>query len=429
MILVDNLINSNVKQFSHLLIPKPPSSVFFAFLFLALILLSSCAGAERFSREKETSSYYSEVRVLLDERESAAFLTIQSPVYLNYKSSSLVKIEPGNTLEIYENGDELQLNIGENSYSGNNFWLESPGRSSLQVNGKKYRGKIILSSTRKRIDIINTLLLEDYVKGILSREMPLGKGEENLEALKALAICARTYAVTKMAENKPLFDLFSDSRDQNYGGYDAERLITNKAVDETYGTILTFNNSPAQLYYHSTCGGRTEAVNNVFTQVEIPFLMGVEDGNEPFCRYSSRYKWEENLKAGDIVDRLINLSLLKDVSYTLEEIEIESRFESGRVNQLDFILLNEYNEEEIISVYGNNIRTVLRIKNGRQGLWSNFFEIEYHDKNKIIITGKGFGHGVGLCQWGAIHLSRIGWSYKDILNHYYPGTEIGLLND
>ncbi len=85
-------------------------------------------------------------------------------------------------------------------------------------------------------------------------------------------------------------------------------------------------------------------------------------------------------------------------------------------------------EEISVKIYGNDIRGVLRTGNGKSDLWSTLFDIS-DEGNEIIIDGNGYGHGVGLCQWGAIHLSQEGWNYEDILEHYFPGTSIGKLND
>jgi len=95
---------------------------------------------------------------------------------------------------------------------------------------------------------------------------------------------------------------------------------------------------------------------------------------------------------------------------------------------LEFLFEDLNGEEISVKIYGNDIRGVLKTGEGKSDLWSTLFDTE-KDGDRIIINGKGFGHGVGLCQWGAIHLSKEGWNYEDILEHYFPGTSIGKLND
>jgi stage II sporulation protein D len=182
------------------------------------------------------------------------------------------------------------------------------------------------------------------------------------------------------------------------------------------------------VFYSSTCGGHTAAVHNVFTNKEYPYLQGAVDGNEPYCKISSRYEWEEIYSKDVLIDRLVDAALIKDESYIFKEISIKSKFDCGRVDELE-ILLEDADEEEIsVNIYGNDIRGVLRTGDGKSDLWSTLFYIE-EVGDKIIIEGNGYGHGVGLCQWGAIYLSKEGWNYEDILEHYFPGTSVGKVND
>ena len=266
--------------------------------------------------------------------------------------------------------------------------------------------------------------MEDYVKGVLAREMPLGKNNENFEALKALAICIRTYAIRKMKDGKIYFDLYADTRDQVYGGVDAENPLSNKAVDETKNLVVEYGGKPALLYYHSTCGGYTESSENVFTDEPVPYLISIKDGDEPYCKISPRFQWQEIYEKEKIIDRLRNYSLLDDANYELEDISVITNFESGRVAELEVKIVDDDEEEKSIVLRGNEIRSILRTSDNKNILWSTLFDLSIRS-NSVVLKGYGFGHGVGLCQWGAIALSRKGWNYKEILQHYYPGTNIG----
>ncbi|MCZ7612644.1 MAG: SpoIID/LytB domain-containing protein [Ignavibacteriaceae bacterium] len=278
------------------------------------------------------------------------------------------------------------------------------------------------------INVINIINLEDYVKGVLAKEMPIGKNEENLEALKALAICVRTYALQKVKNGNVYFDLYADTRDQVYGGADAENPVSNKAVEQTNNMILKFEDNPALVYYHSTCGGYTENSQNVFTKEHLPYLSGIKDGSDPYCKISPRFEWKETYSKELIIERLKAYSLLNNNNYTLKDIIILSTFDSGRINELEFKVVDTNGNEKSIVVKGNEIRNVLRTANGKSILWSNMFELIV-SSDSVELIGKGFGHGVGLCQWGAISLSKMGWSYEDILDHYYPGTYQESIND
>jgi len=448
---IRNPFFSYLKQISSLL----PSFykiifVFFSLIAFSIILLVSCSPAKRFpekdektvtskeetkspetstDEEEELNNDFSEIRVSLQGQVSSETLQLQSPTVLYKEKNKLVTLDSGSSIECYYTPDNIKLVTDNDNFVGDKFTLLSTGNDGIiKLNGKHYRGRIQISQSGYSIDIINIVKLEDYVKGVLAKEMPIGKNEENLEALKALAICIRTYAVKKMKDGKVHFDIYADTRDQVYGGVDAEQPITNKAADETKNRILNYDGLPATVFYHSTCGGYTESSDNVFTKIEIPYLISVEDGNGPNCKISPRFEWEEKYTRETIVDRLISYSLLSNRNYTLYNITVNSKFKSGRVNELEFTLIDEHDEEILITINGNEIRSVLRTSDNKNILWSTMFDVSINS-NQVILSGRGFGHGVGLCQWGAIALSQDGQNYTEILQHYYPGTETGFIND
>ena len=407
----------------------------------------SCAPAKRFpeSKEKderiekeeklekeemtETELNTAEVRVLLNGSIPSESLKVESTLYLYNNESKVALIKSGNRIDCFENNGKPRLKINGEDFEGEKFILSSSESDRIiKVNGKRYRGKIQISSYNNALDIINVLNLEDYVKGVLAKEMPLGKDEENLEALKALAICVRTYAAQKIEDGNIYFDLYADTRDQVYGGVDAESPLSNKAVKETKNLILKYDGSQSIIFYHSTCGGYTESSQNVFTKENVPYLNGIKDGPEPYCNISPRFEWKETYSKEIIISRLKSYSLLDNSNYRLEDISIRSRFDSGRVNEMEIIVSGDGVEKKSVIIKGNEIRSIIRTADGKMILWSSLFDLSVRS-NSVILIGKGFGHGVGLCQWGAIALSRKGWNYKDILNHYYPGTEAGKLND
>ncbi len=407
----------------------------------------SCAPAKRFpdSKEKDENiekekpleieektnpGYIStEIRVSLNGLIPSECLTIESPVYLIDRESKIALIKTGNTINFSRNYGKTILNINGENFESEKFYLSSTENDRIiKVNGKRYRGKIQISSLSNNVDIINVLDLEDYVKGVLAKEMPLGKNEENLEALKALAICVRTYAAQKMNDGKVYFDLYADTRDQVYGGVDAESPLSNKAAEETKNLILEYNGTQSIIFYHSTCGGLTEASQNVFTKENVPYLTSIKDGSEPYCKISPRFEWIETYSKELIISRLKSYSLLDNQDYSLGDFSILSRFNSGRVNEMEIKVISNRGEKKTIIIKGNEIRSILRTADGKMILWSTLFDLSLKS-NSVVLNGKGFGHGVGLCQWGAIALSRKGWNYENILNHYYPGTETGNLND
>ncbi|NNJ52851.1 MAG: SpoIID/LytB domain-containing protein, partial [Ignavibacteriaceae bacterium] len=374
-----------------------------------MFLIVSCSSTKRFpsdeSKEtvkKKTNLNFASVRVLLDESEATYHITNQSPMYLFNGEDNLAYIETGNLIECITQNDEIKLSIQNKIFIAESFILEPfENENTVSFNGQVYKGKLSLLKIGNSIGIVNHLKLEDYVKGVVTKEMPIGKNYENFESLKAFSICVRTYALNKILEGKLLYDLYDDTRDQVYGGVNAEHNLSNKAVEETDNKILTYNENIASIYYHSTCGGRTEAAHNIFTKKEIPYMNGIEDGISPNCKISPKFEWRESYSADDIISRLKKWSFIKNGKFRLRDVYIASRFSSGRVKEMVFELIDEYSDEIKISIYGNQIRSVIRTANNKRILWSTFFDISLI-KNVIKIEGNGFGHGVGLCQYGAI---------------------------
>ena len=431
MILV-SLHTISFKHINQLSVLKFLNLSFLLFLLIFFSLFTGCSSSKRYTIETEIPTRIelneTAIRVLIDEAETSTFLTLQSPVYLYNGTKKLAIIHPGNTIECYNSSDEITVKIESKKFTDKYFHLESANNSYINFNGKSYNGSLKLTATDNFIEVVNYIDLEDYLKGVISKEMPLGVGTENLEALKALTICARTYATLRMQEGKSIYDIFDDTRAQMYGGKDAESPLSDRAVEETSGMILSYANEPAVVFYSSTCGWHTAAVHNVFTNEEYPYLQCVADGNEPYCKISSRYQWEEIYSKDLLIDRLIDAALIKDDSYNFEEISINSKFDCGRVDELEILLEDLDGEEISVKIYGNDIRGVLHTGDGKSDLWSTLFDIS-DEGDKIIIDGNGYGHGVGLCQWGAIYLSQEGWNYEDILEHYFPGTSVWKVND
>ena len=389
-------------------------------LFLVVGLIS-CTSTRRILNNT-SGIEISPIRVLLEEPDSGYNILVNSKIILSDNSGIIAAVEKGNEISFSNSKGLVNCSIRDQEFRSGTFQITSTD-SIIRINDKKFRGIIKIIAYDAKIKIVNRISLEDYIKGVMTKEMPPGKGTENYEALKAFSICVRTYAMNKINENKNFFDIYPDTRDQVYGGVEAETDYTNSIVDETFGEILTYNNKPATIFYHSTCGGFTEAVENVFGKNPIPYLKSIEDGVENYCSISPRYEWTEEYQSGVIIDRLLNAKLVNNSYTQLKDIKIISRFPSGRVNELSITLTGADGNEKEISIFGNSIRSIIRSSDNRSILKSNFFNIEF-DGEKIIIEGRGSGHGVGLCQWGAIGQSRSGVSYLEILNHYYPGTKV-----
>ncbi|RPI74062.1 MAG: SpoIID/LytB domain-containing protein [Ignavibacteriales bacterium] len=399
---------------------------------IVFVFLSGCSGSERFTKDEDNGITATEVRLLIDESLNEKKLNLSVDCSLLSEEKKIKIIPAGENLTFSISGNGLSLKINNDSYKAEYFQLAPVNSNSLlSFSGKSLRGRLKIMNNSNSIMLINSVDLESYLKGVIPREMPLGNGNENYEALKAFAICARTYTMQQM-DSKKYFDLYIDVRDQVFGGVEVESPISNKAVDETKGLILTFEGKPAKVFYSSTCAGKTEDAKNIF-DIEVPYLKTIEDGNEPYCKISHAFNWQEVYSPELFVERILNNTdqyLLDSQGYVLEDVKILSRFKSGRVNELSIVLTDTVNgEKKYITLIGNNIRWIIKRADGNSILRSILFDVELDENKNVIITGKGYGHGVGLCQYGAIGQSREGKSYNEILSHYFPGTRVERLKD
>ena len=273
-------------------------------------------------------------------------------------------------------------------------------KGELLVMGTHYSGNIDVWKGDNGLYIINELPLEEYVKDVVAVEI---RPDWDMEALKAQAVISRTYALFQKRKNvNSIYDIASSVIDQVYNGNNPDTRVS-EAVDETRGEILTFDNKLIEAFYHSTCGGKTENPEEVFGK-KYPYLKSVESP----CDLSPYAKWERNIEIRDI-EKALNVPMI-------QELSIKSYTSTQRVKQID-----------IKTKSGHTIINALDLRKalGWKNLPSTNFRIS-RVGDSIVFKGKGYGHGVGLCQWGALQMAREGKNYKEILAFYYPGTVIQL---
>jgi len=283
--------------------------------------------------------------------------------------------------------------------------------SAVYVNNKPYRGLAELSVADKGILVVNQLPLEEYLVGLINCEI---SSAWPIEAVKAQAIIARTYALNKkMARMGSPYHMESSVVDQVYEGCLIEDSRARRAVLETEGEVLTFGGGIIQAFYHSSCGGRTESSENVWGAA-LPYLKGVE------CQYCltspMATAWEYKLSLKEIEERLRSAGHKLSGLYDIKPGAVNSR---GRLKQ---VLLLASRGGGTIS--GEQFRKAV----GYGAIKSTRFTVK-NSKNEISFSGSGNGHGVGLCQWGAKQRALDGFSCGEILSYYYPGTELKKLSD
>jgi len=324
-------------------------------------------------------------------------LTGQS-FFKNIKKSSLTVERDGGP----------RLRVRGHSISARALVLTS-ARSPLTINGRRYRGKIrVFPGPNRDLWVINELPLEEYLVGLINCEI---SSQWSLDALKAQAVTARTFATfQKGSRSEGLYDVDSSVNDQVYAGIGLEDPRSRRAVKETEGELLLYQGKPIFAVYHACCGGKTESPEYLWTG-NFPYLKSIVC---TYCLASPHFLWNYQVDAESLAKVLGSMGFL---SQRVRGIQIGERSESRRVLQL--LIRGERDQGEIP---GKEFRRLL----GYDQLRSTNFWLKESD-GVFLFSGLGWGHGVGLCQWGAKGMADAGIDYRSILKYYYQNVEIGQL--
>jgi stage II sporulation protein D len=273
--------------------------------------------------------------------------------------------------------------------------------------GTKYSGNIEIWKGEKSLYIINEVTLEEYIKGVVAAEV---RSNWDIEALKAQAVVARTYAVyQKINAPKGLpYDLTSTVLSQVYKGANLSPEIS-RAVDDTRGEILEYEGKPIVAFYHSTSGGMTEDAGEVFSE-SLPYIKPVKTN----CELSPFYMWEKVIPVAEI-EKAIDMQGVAD-------IKINSYTGSERVKEFGIIIKNRLEPMTMPA-------TEFRKRLGWERLPSTMITSLSRNEDAFVFEGRGYGHGVGMCQWSALQMAKDGKTYREILGIFYPGTQIRKYED
>lgn len=387
--------------------------------------------------------------------------------YVDQNKQMLAKQEFLNQgIHLIEAGIELFFILDDSnniviSYSNDNpIYYNNQVQNIVNVDGKNYRGLISAVYSNGKVYALNKLNMEEYLYGVLPSEVYVTWPKE---AIKAQAVVARTYMAYKMNENRNLeFDVVNGITNQVYKGYDFEHSATTEAINETLGEIILYDNEPIMAVYHSNSGGQTESSQNIWSS-KLPYLQGRED---KYSLNQNRSTWTYSISKGDLTNLLSSNYNIGDV----KNIKIIERSENNRVlklqveGTLDSIILEKETVRKIIGY--DKIKSIwydfgalfdLSIKNdtgissykntsidlsviSEDGIKNtNGNEIYILSENgkykkstnavqvgdNIQINGRGFGHGVGMSQWGAKAMADQNFSYIEICKYYYNDVEIG----
>ncbi|MGI9952662.1 SpoIID/LytB domain-containing protein [Moorellaceae bacterium AZ2] len=381
-----------------------------------------------------------------------------------------VRLEEGQ-LKLYKQGQALPpIKAGMVEFKP----VDEKAFNLFKYQGKRYRGSLKIVYEGTGLEVINTLDLEQYLYGVVGAEMGTSA---SLEALKTQAVVSRTYALSRVKPEAP-FDVTDDTSTQLYHGYEAEVAPgadkVKQAVDATRGQVIYYDGKLIEAYFHSNAGGHTEDSENVWSAA-LPYIRGVPSPeDEHALQYSGwpadTYRWTLSLTREE-VQSLVQAWLERtgqktDIGEVLDLVVSRQRSDgsgptvSGRVTRLDIIGKNGQ-----VSAFRDGIRSVLGLRSTLFTLQmdstvavldgrGNKRELNYGGElvglgvggaaealngtageyivagregsrtvpkvfRQVVIQGRGSGHGLGLSQWGARGMAEKGYSYRDIIEHYY----------
>ncbi len=373
-------------------LPRPLKRKFWWFAFLFWLLATTPANAAVFLRVAiETGAKQVQVG-------SSTTATVEDS-----RGHTIGQIDRMASLAAIKNRSAVSL---QNWRSGQ-LRVDPQGDGYVYIGDRWYYGEAILVPTSDGITAINYVQLEDYLASVVGGEVP---ANWPAEALKAQAVAARSYALYKRRhQSNALYDLEDTTSSQVYKGLESETNTTRHAVTSTEGQVLTHNNRIIEAVFHSSSGGHTENVEDVWSSPR-PYLVGVRD----FDRGAPVFQWREVFSQSDISSKISDVG--KVLSMKPERTTPQGRVASMRIEGSD--------GSKVID--GDELRKTLDLR-------SSLFTVvpQYGSKKSsnaapvaFQINGRGFGHGVGLSQWGSYFLARQGYNYRQILGHYYRNTTL-----
>lgn len=298
-----------------------------------------------------------------------------------------------------------------NQWKAGKLWVEPTDGGVVWIGDKWYRGRVLLVPSQQKLTAINYVDLEHYLYSVLGAEMNGGWPQE---ALKAQAVAARSYALYQRQRGaNGVFDLGDTTGWQVYEGMETESLGTQSAVNATIGQVLTYGGQIIDAVFHSSSGGHTEDVENVWVQA-LPYLRGVPD----YDHGTPAFEWTKTLSGDQIKKRITGIG-------NILALEVQRQSPRGRVMSMKVT-----GDSGTRVMKGEAIRNALGLRSTLFAVAPQFSPTANKQNQRAAvpsafqISGRGFGHGLGMSQWGAYNLALKGVSYQQILLHYYTDTKI-----
>ena len=379
------------------------------------------------------------VRIALARSVASVRLSADSEWALHDASGALVlgPSTAGAQWTVEAEGRQLGVRSESSASTGRRFsslTARSVGGGTIEFNGRRWRGELTVSvDDGGRLLVVNRLPMDVYLRGVVPLEIGT-RATADIAAAEAQAVAARSYAYMHLAGPARPYDMLATVSDQVYGGASAETPLGNQAVQTTAGLVLMYDGRVVNAPYHGNCGGSTAEPGDAWRSGPEPYLTRVSDqipGTDRFyCESGPKFRWTrsysgEELRA-TIVRYLRALPRGSESPGQVRGVAVTEVTPAGRVATLTVDM-----DAGRWTMRGNEIRSALRAASGDL-LYSTYFSLGVVDGNggvqRIDLRGGGNGHGVGMCQSGAMGRARAGQDFQTILTTYYPGTTIGTID-
>ena len=371
-------------------------------------------------------------------------------IYSRNTANLITSGTAGTTMRVEHRGGQLVVVKADGSVTSRQtppllIRATTPG-SFVTWNGKRYRGDLVITPNNGGVLVVNRLGVESYLRGVVPLEIGGVAKPGDEAAVEAQAVAARSYSYIHMASSaNRAFDMYGSIQDQAYGGADAEQAMSDVAIERTRNMVVRFAGRIINTPYSSTCGGRTAAVSEVWwRRNDEPYLRPVSDQvpgtDKYYCDISDRFRWTTTFNGDELRESLEKyLATVNPASEPPVATSASTpRLSLGRISSFQVTGRTPSDRVATVSIQtargnyvvrGNDVRFILRTPSGSL-LNSTYFTAETRTNSagaidQLVLRGGGYGHGIGMCQFGAIGRARAGQDYRTILTSYYQGTTVG----
>ncbi len=304
-------------------------------------------------------------------------------------------------------GSEVEVSGPGVSAQGRLIELDgAPVRVQVGRTDRTYEGALAVRADGRSLQLVDHVPMTDYVASVVASEYPFPE----IEGIKAQAVLARTYALRRRGA-QPSYDVEDDQRSQVYRGISAETSQSRQAAQETAGEVLIYQGDLAEAVYSSSSGGHTADNESAWDGAPVPYLRGVPD---PYDAGSPDHAWRTSADR-DVLHR----ALSRVYGGSVDDIQIDRQSREGRVLQVRLVGARR------ATITGPEFRRAVNDAVGERTVRSTQFRLS-RQGDQYVFDGRGFGHGVGMSQYGASGQARAGRSYRDILAYYFEGTSVGI---